>query len=244
MPADADVICEIYLSSKLSSNKTSSTSSLQQQSQHQQSQQSSATNQNINNYALETIDFVKYTKNPMSDCLKIKYELLSTNHQKLSNVSQTSTINNNSTTTITSTTSSISAASTSTNEVLGENSSSTTLMVNKSAAWLDLNWSKIRKNGIGLLNLGNNCYLNATLQCLAYTPPLSQWLVTKPHSPACRFRQAKGFCSLCEVERIIFDIFNSPGYGCAKPNSLCFNIKSKHAISINVFNFDSCGVTV
>lgn len=90
--------------------------------------------------------------------------------------------------------------------------------------WLELEWSKIRKNGIGLLNLGNNCYLNATLQCLAYTPPLSQWLVTRPHSPACKFRQLKGFCSLCEVERIIYDIFNSNGF--AKPNSLCYNIKS------------------
>lgn len=96
----------------------------------------------------------------------------------------------------------------------------------------DQEWSKIRKNGIGLLNLGNNCYLNATLQCLAYTPPLSQWLVTRPHSPTCKFRQLKGFCSLCEVERIIYDIFNSNGY--AKPNSLCYNIKS---IQAQVFFF-------
>ena len=103
---------------------------------------------------------------------------------------------------------------------------------NNSGLWLELTWSRIRKTGIGLLNLGNNCYLNATLQCLAYTPPLSQWLVTKPHSPVCRFRPLKGFCSLCEVERIIFDIFNGGGGGgyggggCAKPNTLCYNIKS------------------
>lgn len=99
----------------------------------------------------------------------------------------------------------------------------------KSAApptWLDLNWCKIRKTGIGLLNLGNNCYLNATLQCLAYTPPLSQWLVFRPHSPLCKFKQLKGFCSLCEVEKIIYEIFNSCN-GFAKPNSLCFNIKSR-----------------
>ena len=62
---------------------------------------------------------------------------------------------------------------------------------------MELNWSKIRKIGIGLLNLGNNCYLNATLQCLAYTPPLSQWLVFKPHSPMCKFKQLKGLLS-CE----------------------------------------------
>ena len=96
---------------------------------------------------------------------------------------------------------------------------------NSNASWLDLQWSKIRKIGSGLHNLGNNCYLNATLQCLAYTPPLSQWLINKPHSPVCKFKQLKGFCSLCEVEKIIYDIFNSCN-GCAKPNSLCFNIKS------------------
>jgi len=98
------------------------------------------------------------------------------------------------------------------------------------ASCLDLSWSRIRKTGIGLYNLGNNCYLNATLQCLAYTAPFSQWLVTRPHSPSCRFRMLKGFCSLCEVERIVFDIFNlagGGGYACAKPNNLCFNIKSE-----------------
>ena len=86
---------------------------------------------------------------------------------------------------------------------------------------------EIHKKGVGLRNFGNFCYLNATLQCLAYTPVLSQWLVSKQHSPSCKFKQSKGFCSLCEVERIIYDIFNS-GNGCAKPNTLCFNIKSKN----------------
>lgn len=90
----------------------------------------------------------------------------------------------------------------------------------------DLQWTKIKKIGTGLYNLGNNCYLNATLQCMAYTPSLSQWLVNRPHAPVCKLRPVKGFCSLCEVEKIIYDIFNSCN-GCAKPNSLCFNIKSE-----------------
>lgn len=85
-------------------------------------------------------------------------------------------------------------------------------------------WSKIKKMGAGLYNLGNNCYLNATLQCMAYTPSLSQWLVSRPHSPVCKVRPLKGFCTLCEVEKIIYDIFNSCNEY-AKPNSLCFNIK-------------------
>lgn len=103
------------------------------------------------------------------------------------------------------------------------------LAVLKNLSKLNLSWNKIRKVGKGLHNLGNNCYLNATIQCLAYTPPLSQWLITKPHSPSCRFKQQKGFCSLCEVERIIYDIFNSSN-SCATPNQLCFNIKKISAV--------------
>jgi hypothetical protein len=95
-----------------------------------------------------------------------------------------------------------------------------------SAVWLDSRWSKIKRIGAGLYNLGNNCYLNATLQCMAYTPSLSQWLIGRPHSPVCKIRPVKGFCTLCEVEKIICDIFNSCSEY-AKPNSLCFNIKSE-----------------
>ncbi len=148
------------------------------------------------------------------DLLKSKYHLLNNN------------INTNTNNT---TTAAAAPSPSSSQQSLVQSSASNDLnLLFKNAAWLDLNWSKIRKIGIGLLNLGNNCYLNATLQCLAYTPPLSQWLVAKPHSPSCKFKSVKGFCSLCEVERIIYDIFNSSGNGCAKPNTLCFNIKSKN----------------
>jgi hypothetical protein len=215
MPADADLLCEYYISSAL---KTKSLNNINSSS----SSSSSATTTQIENDSklsllqataatTSSIDFVKYDKNPM-DLLKSKYHLLNNN---------TNTNNNNSTVSSLPPPNALtlSAASNSSNELN---------LLFKNAAWLDLNWSKIRKIGIGLLNLGNNCYLNATLQCLAYTPPLSQWLVAKPHSPSCKFKTAKGFCSLCEVERIIYDIFNSSGNGgCAKPNTLCFNIKSK-----------------
>lgn len=70
MPADADLLCEFYLSSQLSSTKSATL--LQQQQQ----QQSRGSNQPSSNYTVDTIDFVKYTKNAMSDGLKRKYELL------------------------------------------------------------------------------------------------------------------------------------------------------------------------
>ena len=127
----------------------------------------------------------------------------------------------------------LATSSLSTNVSSSSNDSQPTNILFKNSIWLDLQWSKIKKIGIGLYNLGNNCYLNATLQCMAYTPSLSQWLINRPHSPGCKFKQIKGFCSLCEVEKIIYDIFNSCN-GCAKPNSLCFNIKSNYLVNISL----------
>ena len=218
MPADADLLCEYYITSNLK-NKSSASSAAAAAAVAVSSgatDLAAAGDFLINNQQQQenSIDFVKYEKNPM-DYLKTKYHLLST----------------------TTTPSPLTTTTTTAPESVAVNGHEAVvkkqqLASNSNDQWLELNWSKIKKTGIGLYNLGNNCYLNATLQCLAYTPPLSQWLVARPHSPACKFKQIKGFCSLCEVERIIFDIFNSPN-GCAKPNSLCSNIKSKRHASFD-----------
>jgi hypothetical protein len=181
--------------------------------------------QNLNQY--DTIDFVKYEKNPLS-ILKTKYKTLASNgvnttasslivNKQNENISRDQYETNNSKN---------DSSENNNKHILNKSVATTaTNSLKNNNQLLELNWSKIRKIGIGLLNLGNNCYLNATLQCLAYTPPFSQWLVARPHTSQCRFKQFKGFCSLCEVERIVFDIFNS-GNGFAKPNTLCYNIKS------------------
>jgi ubiquitin carboxyl-terminal hydrolase 36/42 len=210
MPADADYLCEYFIASsfnKSNSNKSTNDSAALSQklaeiNSNNTTKSSALASNGADNHFLDSIDFVKYDKNPM-DFLKSKYTLLNTN-----NTSKPAQSNNNNN------------SSQSEPEKLSKQS------LNQQQ--LDFNWYKLKHIGQGLLNLGNNCYLNATLQCLAYTPPLSQWLITKPHSSAatpCRLKQVKGFCSLCEVERIICDIFNSSGGGCAKPNSLCYNIK-------------------
>lgn len=52
----------------------------------------------------------------------------------------------------------------------------------------------------GLINCGNSCYANAVLQCLAFTRPLTSYLIQGFHSRACR---KKDWCFICEFECLI-----------------------------------------
>lgn len=50
-----------------------------------------------------------------------------------------------------------------------------------------MDWRETQSVGVGLYNLGNTCFLNATLQCLTYTPPLANYMLSLEHGQSCEY---------------------------------------------------------
>lgn len=79
--------------------------------------------------------------------------------------------------------------------------------------------------GCGLKNVGNTCYLNSLLQCLAYTAPLQIYLRGKDHdSSACNVSQKGGFCSMCKLKEVVM-MMTGGEYLWIVPKELILNIK-------------------
>ncbi|XP_069055776.1 ubiquitin carboxyl-terminal hydrolase 36 isoform X3 [Pleurodeles waltl] len=81
---------------------------------------------------------------------------------------------------------------------------------------LSTKWERISRVGAGLHNLGNTCFLNSTVQCLTYTPPLANFLLSKEHSRNC---SPGGFCMLCVMQNHMIQAFANSG-NAIKP--VCF----------------------
>lgn len=73
-------------------------------------------------------------------------------------------------------------------------------------------WIGIHPTAPGLGNLGNTCFLNSSLQCLAHTPPLAEYLLSGHHGRTCRLKgSAAGaaFCMTCELEKFVNRCFRT-----------------------------------
>ncbi|XP_074874681.1 uncharacterized protein LOC142025885 [Buteo buteo] len=71
-----------------------------------------------------------------------------------------------------------------------------------------MDWQQRWRAGAGLHNPGNLCFLNSILQCLTYTPPLANYLLSREHSQSCRQR---GFCVMCRMESHVNRVLRSSG---------------------------------
>ncbi|NXF89072.1 UBP36 hydrolase, partial [Eubucco bourcierii] len=86
---------------------------------------------------------------------------------------------------------------------------------------LSMKWKRVYRIGAGLQNVGNTCFLNSTVQCLTYTPPLANYLLSKEHSRKCRHG---GFCMLCIMQNHTIQAFANSG-NVIKPVFFIRNLK-------------------
>ncbi|NXE42792.1 UBP42 hydrolase, partial [Ptilorrhoa leucosticta] len=98
-----------------------------------------------------------------------------------------------------------------------------------------MDWQQRQRPGAGLFNLGNTCYINVVLQCLTYTPPLANYLLSYEHSRSC---QQQGFCMMCTMEAHVRKVLCSPA-SAILPGAVLRDLKCKLFRVLSFFFFSS-----
>ncbi|KAI9026322.1 hypothetical protein DFJ74DRAFT_618335, partial [Hyaloraphidium curvatum] len=93
-------------------------------------------------------------------------------------------------------------------------------------ALIPRDWRSMHPAAPGLGNLGNTCFLNSSLQCLAHTPPLAEYLLSGHHSRSCATRRGgTGFCMTCDLENFVGRCFGSRAGGPFSPRHIVENLR-------------------
>ncbi|NXX29752.1 UBP42 hydrolase, partial [Nicator chloris] len=100
-----------------------------------------------------------------------------------------------------------------------------------------MHWRHKRRPGAGLYNLGSTCYLNVILQCLTYTPPLANYLLSRQHSRSC---DQEGFCMMCIMEDHVRKVLYSSA-SAIRPRAVIRDLKCKQLQEVQQVFFPSLG---
>lgn len=71
----------------------------------------------------------------------------------------------------------------------------------------------------GLLNLGNTCYFNTALQCLLYTPVITNWFLTHGYTGECSFTH--------EYNKLVRDMWKSSDTSAIHPGRILGELRSR-----------------
>ena len=91
-----------------------------------------------------------------------------------------------------------------------------------------LRWSRPHRVGGGFNNLGNTCFMNSCLQCLLYTPPLSEYLLSREFSlgaPRVLTSKSRLFCAFLAMENLAHMARAAHGRPIS-PKEIAFNLRA------------------